>query len=145
MLLVLRGGWVRIYVNLRVHNINDNRTLLDGEGDPWELWKKLIFNLTTKWYMHKPESVLDMDKILWDFESKIHQLIPTRRPDVTSVNKKGNLLYRGFCPPGISQSENQRKKTKRNSYIFREHSESCGTWRWQGYRLFSMPVPVLRG
>ena len=33
-----------------------------------ELCKKLKFDYTTKWYMHKPESVLEneMHKIIWD-------------------------------------------------------------------------------
>ena len=31
-----------------------------------ELRKKLKFDHTDKWYMHKPESVLEMHKILWD-------------------------------------------------------------------------------
>ena len=36
----------------------------------FELWKKFTFNHTTKWYMHKPESVLEneMRYILGDFE-----------------------------------------------------------------------------
>ena len=35
-----------------------------------ELCKKLKFDHTTKWYMHKPESVQDNEthEILWDFE-----------------------------------------------------------------------------
>ena len=35
-----------------------------------ELGKKLKFDHTTKWYMHKPESVRENEtyKILWDFE-----------------------------------------------------------------------------
>ena len=36
----------------------------------WELCKKLKFDHTTKWYMHKLETVLENEthKILWDFE-----------------------------------------------------------------------------
>ena len=30
-----------------------------GTGIYWELCKKLKFDPTIKWYMHKPESVLD--------------------------------------------------------------------------------------
>ena len=38
----------------------------------WELWKRLNFDHTTKWYIHKPELVLENEihKILWDFETK---------------------------------------------------------------------------
>ena len=36
----------------------------------WELCKRLTFDHTDKWYIHKPESVLenDMHKIHWNFE-----------------------------------------------------------------------------
>ena len=48
------------------------------------------FDPTTKWYMHKPESVLEneMHKILWDFEIQTEHLIPARRPDLVIINKK---------------------------------------------------------
>ena len=37
----------------------------------WELSKKMKFDHSTKWYMHKPESVLENEthQILWDFET----------------------------------------------------------------------------
>ena len=40
-----------------------------------ELCKRLKFGHTTKWYIHKPDSVLENDKykILWDFEIQINQ------------------------------------------------------------------------
>ena len=55
-----------------------------------ELCKKLNFDHTKKWYMHKPESVLENEthKILWDFEIKTDHLIPARRPDLVLINKK---------------------------------------------------------
>ena len=36
------------------------------------IWRKLKFELTKKWYMHNPESVLENDshKLLWDFEKR---------------------------------------------------------------------------
>ena len=41
-----------------------------GKGIHWELCKKLKFNHTTKWYIHKPESLLknETHKILKGFE-----------------------------------------------------------------------------
>ena len=41
-----------------------------GKVIHWELCKKLKFDHTTKWYMHKSESFLEneMHKILWDFD-----------------------------------------------------------------------------
>ena len=61
-----------------------------GKVIHWELCKKLNFDHTTKWYMHKPESVLEnaTHKILWDFEIKTDHLIPARRPDLVLINKK---------------------------------------------------------
>ena len=56
----------------------------------WELCKKLKFDYTTKWYMHKPESVLEneMHKILWDFEIQTDHLIPGQRPELAIINEK---------------------------------------------------------
>ena len=82
----------------------------------WELCKKLKFDHTTKWYMHKPEYVLEIEihKILWYFEIQIDLLIPTRRSDLVMINKKKeNLLHCGLCHPGRPQCENQRKWKER--------------------------------
>ena len=48
-----------------------------------ELCKRLNFNHTYKWYMHKPESFLvnETHKILWDFEIQTDHLISVRRTD----------------------------------------------------------------
>ena len=61
-----------------------------GKVIHWELCKKLNFDHTTKWYMHKPESVLENEthKILWDYEIQTDHLIPARRPDLVLINKK---------------------------------------------------------
>ena len=61
-----------------------------GKVIHWELCKKLNFDPTTKWYMHKSESVLknETHNILWDFEIKTDHLIPARRPDLVLINKK---------------------------------------------------------
>ena len=55
-----------------------------------ELRKKLKFDHTTKWYIHKPESILEnvMLKILWDFEMQIDHLIPARKSDLALINPK---------------------------------------------------------
>ena len=46
----------------------------------WELCKKLKFDHTTKWYIHKLESVLENEKhkIWGDFEIQTDYLIPIR-------------------------------------------------------------------
>ena len=50
----------------------------------WKLCLKLKLDHTTKWYMHKPESVQEnrMLKILWAFEIQIDHLILARRPNL---------------------------------------------------------------
>ena len=44
-----------------------------GKVDLLGLCKKLKFEYTTKWYIHKPESIMENEerKILWDFEIQI--------------------------------------------------------------------------
>ena len=59
-----------------------------GKVIHWELCKKFKFNHTNKWYMHKPESVLEneMHKLLWDPEIQTDQLILASLPDLVTVN-----------------------------------------------------------
>ena len=61
-----------------------------GKVIHWELCKKFKFYRTNKGYMHQPESVqvIEMHKILWDYEIKAYYLISTRRPDLVIVNNK---------------------------------------------------------
>ena len=51
-----------------------------GKGVYWELWQKLKFHHTNKWYMHNPESVLEngTHKLLWDFEIQTDRLMSVR-------------------------------------------------------------------
>ena len=55
----------------------------------WELCKRLKFDHTTKWYMHKPESIQENEKhkIFWDFEIQTDHLIPARKPHIVFINK----------------------------------------------------------
>ena len=55
-----------------------------------ELRKELKFDSSSKYYMRKPESVLENDiyKYVWDFDMKTHHLIPARRQDLVLVKKK---------------------------------------------------------
>ena len=50
-----------------------------GKVIRYELCKKLKFDHSTKWYMHKPKSILEneMLKILWNFGIQTGELIPT--------------------------------------------------------------------
>ena len=55
----------------------------------WKLCNKFKFDHNTKWYIHKPESVLENEthKILWDFKIQTGHLIPARKPDQVIKNK----------------------------------------------------------
>ena len=72
--------------------------------------KRLKFDHTTKWYIHKSESVLENEahKILWDFKIQTNQQIPDGRPELVFITKE-NLASRGFWRFGAPQSENKRK------------------------------------
>ena len=53
-----------------------------------ELCKKLKFDHTNKWYMHKLEYVLENEthKLLWDFDIQTDHLNSARRQEL--INKK---------------------------------------------------------
>ena len=83
-----------------------------------ELFKKLKFDYTNKWYMHDPESVQENEtnKFFWDFEIQTDHLISARRPDLVIINKnkknkrKENLPNCELCYPGLAQSKIERKR-----------------------------------
>ena len=68
----------------------DYKTRLDWVSKVicWELCKKLKIGLTNKWYMHKPASVLEAHKLLWDFDVQTDHLLSARRTDLIIINKK---------------------------------------------------------
>ena len=55
-----------------------------------ELCKRLKFYHTTKWYTHKPVSLLENEthKILCDFKLQTDHLISTRRPNLELIKKR---------------------------------------------------------
>ena len=54
--------------------------------------KKINFGHTNKWYIYKPESVLENEthKDLWDFEIQTDHQISARRPNLVIVNNNNN-------------------------------------------------------
>ena len=103
----------------------------------WELCKKLKFNQTIKWYMHKPESILKMrgTKFSGILTYKQITCFPTRRSDLVIVNKKNEkLLNREFCHLRRPQSENKRKQ--KDIKVLRpcqRTKKNYRTWRWWWY------------
>ena len=72
--------------DLMIINKNDRV----GKGIHWELCKKMKFDHTTKWYVHKPKSVLENEThtILWDFEIQTDHLILVIRTDQEIMKNK---------------------------------------------------------
>ena len=55
----------------------------------WDLCKRLIFDHTDKWYMHKSETFLEnKTKILGKFMIKTNHSILARRTDLVLINIK---------------------------------------------------------
>ena len=89
-----------------------------GKAVYWELCKKFKFDLTNKWYIHNPESVLEnkTQKILWDFEKQADNLISARRPAQETVNKKENLPNCGPYRPAdhwVKLKESGKRELKK--------------------------------
>ena len=58
-------------------------------GDPPQN-KRLKYDYPEKWYLHKPESVLENEThiILWDFQIQMNYPLSTRLSDLVFINKK---------------------------------------------------------
>ena len=56
----------------------------------WKLCKKWGFSKAEKWYIHKPEKVLESEycKILWDFPIQTNKILEHNQPDITVIDKK---------------------------------------------------------
>ena len=57
-----------------------------GKVIRWELCKMFKFDHRNEWYMHNPESIGENEKhlVLMNFEIRMDNLIPSRRPDLPS-------------------------------------------------------------
>ena len=71
------------------------------------------FDHTTKWCMHKPESILENErlKILKDFKIQMDYVIPARKPSLVFIsNKKRGLVAQQILPfKGIRRIWNSMK------------------------------------
>ena len=56
----------------------------------WKLCEKWGFNKAEKWYIHKPQKVLESEncKILWGFPIETDKTLEHNRPDITVIDKK---------------------------------------------------------
>ena len=91
--------------------------------------KKLNFN-HTKWYTHKPESVLENEthKILWDFEIQTDHLITARRPDLVLINKKERTCHSvDFAVPADHRVKLKEIEKKDKYLDLTRELKNCGT------------------
>ena len=86
-----------------------------GKVINWEMCRKFQFDITNKWYMHNPASVIENDshKLLWDFNIQMDHQIPARRPDLIIINKRKRIckIVDVAVPPDhrINLNESEKK------------------------------------
>ena len=87
-----------------------------GKVVHWEMCRKFQFNLTNKWYMHNPASVIENDshKLLWDFNMQTGHLIPARRPDLIIINKKTKIVDFAVS---VDHRINLKESEKKDKYL----------------------------
>ena len=85
-----------------------------------ELCKRLNIDHNTKWYIYKPESVLENEthKILWDFEIQTNHLILARKPDQILMNTKKK---RTCCQVDIVVPADHKVNRETNTLTFPEN------------------------
>ena len=84
-----------------------------GKVIDWGMCKTFKFVHTVRWYMHKPEFVLDNQahKVLWDFGIQTDPRILARRPDLLIVKKRPCRTF------DFAMSADHRIKIKENEKI----------------------------
>ena len=87
----------------------------------WELYKKLKFEHTNKWYMYNSESVREneTEKLRWDFEINRSPYLDqtTKRPDLVIINKKERTWRIGEFPVPADYRVELKKSRKRDKYL----------------------------
>ena len=108
-----------------------------GKVIHWELCKWLNSNHRTKWYMQKLESVqeIELNEILWDFETQMDHPIPASSLDRVLIGKKKTKKKLTYCLMCFAVPMDRIEKQTLGS-CQRTKKKSCGTWRWQWYQLW---------
>ena len=80
-----------VRLNFRTRNKTKQNSIFDSlyfKVIHLELYKKLKFDHTNKWYIHNLASVLEnmIHNLLWDFDIQTDRLISARRPDLIIIN-----------------------------------------------------------
>ena len=107
----------------------------------WKLCEKWGFNKAEKWYILKPEKVLESEdcKILWDFPIQTDKTLKHNRPDITVIDKKSKncLLIDPACP---FDTRIERKEEKCTAHSELKH-EIAKIWKMRKVEV----IPVVTG
>ena len=97
----------------------------------WEVYKTFKFDYTNKWYMHKPESILNVThKILLDFEIQTDHLILARRSDLVIVIKKKKACWIVDFAVLADHRVKRKVSEKGDKYLNLDRElKNYGTWK----------------
>ena len=105
-----------------------------------KLCEKWGFNKTQKWYIHKPEKVLESEncKILWDFPIQTDKTLEHDQPDITVIDKKNKkcILIDLACPFDTRIEKKEEEKYTNYSEL---KYEIAKTWKMRKVEV----VPVV--
>ena len=84
-----------------------------------EMCKKLKFEHTNNWYMHKPASVFENDThtLLWDFDIQTDHLIPAKRPYLIIINKEREVVKLSTLLSRLTTEIKLKECEKKDMYL----------------------------
>ena len=107
----------------------------------WKLCEKWGFNRGEKWYILKPEKLLESEKcrILWDFPIQTDKILDHNRPDITVFDKKSKkcLLTDPACPFDSRIEKKEEEKCANYSELKYEIAKI-----WKMRKLEVIPVVI---
>ena len=87
----------------------------------WKLCEKWGYIKAEKWYIHKPEKVLESEncKILLGFPIQIDKTLEHKRPDITVIDKKNRkcILIGPACPFDTHIEKKEEEKCTNDSEL----------------------------
>ena len=90
----------------------------------WNISHSYGLDVSSKWYEHKPEGVIENDhvKLLWDFNIQTSTYIQARRPDVVAVDreKKTCNIIDIAVPVDTGIVEKEKEKVEKYQDLRRE-------------------------
>ena len=107
----------------------------------WKLCEKWGFIKAEKWYIHKPEKVLESEncKILWDFLIQTDKNLEHNRPDITLIDKK-NKKYILIDPTCLFDTRIDKKEEEKSTNYSDLKYEIAKIWKMR--RVEVTPVVI---